>query len=623
MCGIIGYVGNQECASFLLTGLKRLEYRGYDSAGIACCNGSNGFKILKAEGKLENIERQLKQKPLTGKTGIGHTRWATHGKPNYINAHPHRAGSTVLVHNGISENYEELRQELTSKGYKIVSETDSELFGHLVEDQKQQGLSFLEAVRTAFLRLKGSCSVVVVNDEYPDLIVAIRNGTSLVVSTTPELSLDGKATKYQDGCFVASDPQAILEHSSTVTYLENEDFAVCRKSGFEIYSVQKPIKPQNQLKRKPITLDWPLSSLDKAGFPYYMLKEIHEQPRALLDTLDNFIERDTGLPLMKEVAPLLLSTNKVQFVACGTAWHAALVGKYLLEKVARIPTEVDLASEYRHRDPMVGPDTLVIAISQSGETADTIAALREAKKHGAMTAAICNVRGSTLSREAGVTLYTAAGPEIGVASTKAFTTQILVLMMLAQYGSICKKMPLDLDALGMKLYVKLPHLVQEVFSSEKNIEEIVKQIAKSKGYLFVARGRLYPIALEGALKMKEITYLHAEGFAAGELKHGPIALVDSSMTVIVLAPQDELYEKTFSNLQEIKARGGKILAIGNKNDQRLQKCSDYFLGYPFCSDWSDILVATVPLQFLAYYMAIHTGTNVDQPRNLAKSVTVD
>jgi len=612
MCGIVGYVGRQECSNYLLEGLRRLEYRGYDSAGIACHDGNgSGFKVVKAEGKLENIERILAAKPLAGAIGIGHTRWATHGKPNAVNAHPHRAGSTVLVHNGIIENYEDLREELTTKGYKMVSETDSELFGHLVEDYQAHELSFEEAVRTSFLRLKGACSIVVVNDKNADTIIAIRNGTPLVVAKAPKAG----------GCFVASDAQAIFEHTNEVTYLENEDMVVCTKEGFTIYSLHDHTSKRTPIQRQSVVLDWTPGSMDKGGYPHYMLKEIHEQPRAVLDTLDNLVNRDTGTLKSQAFEEMMKRANRIQLLACGTAWHAALVGKYIIESEARIPVEVDLASEYRYRKPIVDEKTLVIAISQSGETADTLAALREAKRLGAMTAAICNVRGSTLAREASFALFTAAGPEIGVASTKAFTTQILALMLLGQYGGAVRGN--GSGQLDVHFFLKLPHVIQTALDQASKVEAIAKSCIESKGFLFIARGRLFPIALEGALKMKEISYMHAEGYPAGELKHGPIAMVEPSMTIVVLAPRDELYEKTISNLQEVKARGGRIVAIGNTGDEQLARLSDHFLGYPFTHDWSDPMLASIPLQFLAYYAAVLRGTDVDKPRNLAKSVTVE
>jgi glucosamine--fructose-6-phosphate aminotransferase (isomerizing) len=618
MCGIIAYVGQSECTSFLIEGLRRLEYRGYDSAGIACYEGKgSGFKVLKAEGKLENIERALKSTPLRGNIGIGHTRWATHGKPNTINAHPHRAGATVLVHNGIIENYDAIRTELTERGYRMVSETDSELFGHLVEEQRKKGMSFEEAVRTAFLRLEGSCSVVVVNDEQPDTVVAIRNGTPLVVA---HVSKDKKGAKAV-GCFVASDAQAILEHTNTVTFLENEDLVVCKTDGFHIFPIGQPISPKSEIKRKSVILDWTPASMDKAGFPHYMLKEIHEQPRAVLDTLDNLVDRDTATLKFRPIEDMLRRANKIQLVACGTAWHAALVGKYILETEARIPVEVDLGSEYRYRKPIVTSDTLVIAISQSGETADTLAALREAKRLGAMTAAICNVRGSTLERESDFTLFTAAGPEIGVASTKAFTTQILTLILLGKSAAFIRNWhnrPVDLKSMS-----KIPHLIQGALDRAAAVDAMVSACIESKGFLYIARGKFFPIALEGALKMKEISYVHAEGYPAGELKHGPIAMVEPSMTVVVVAPRDELYDKTISNLQEVKARGGKIVAIGAEGDSQLEALADHFLPYTFAGDWSDLLVTSVPMQLLAYRAAVLKGTDVDKPRNLAKSVTVE
>ncbi len=596
----------------MVDGLKRLEYRGYDSSGIAISrNDQSNFEVRKAEGKIERLEIALRNSPIQGAIGLGHTRWATHGKPNTINAHPHRAGTTVLVHNGIIENFESIREELLARGASIVSETDSELFGHLVEEELKKTATFEEAVRLSFLKLEGSCSIVVVNDRFPGKIVAVRTGTPLVVSRSQKA----------DGCFVASDAQAIVEHTDEVTYLEPRDLVVCTQSEFKIFPIDKKISPENEIKRSATKLDWKMADFDKAGFPHFMLKEIHEQPRAILDTLDLLIERDTMRARMEEIGALVQRASKIQIIACGTAWHAGLVGKYLLESVARVPVEVDLASEYRYRDPVIDEHTLVLAVSQSGETADTLAALREAKRKGAMTAAICNVRGSSMPREVAATLFTAAGPEIGVASTKAFTTQILVFMMLGQF--LAHARGVKTKAPDVHFFLQLPHQVQSALELAPLVQKISESCLQSRGYLYIARGRLFPIALEGALKMKEISYVHAEGYPAGELKHGPIAMVESNMTVVVLAPRDELYEKTMSNLQEVKARGGRIVAVGDHDDFSLQKLSDHFIGMRFAHDWSDSILATIPMQLLAYYTAVLKGTDVDKPRNLAKSVTVE
>jgi glucosamine--fructose-6-phosphate aminotransferase (isomerizing) len=620
MCGIIGYIGSKECVNFIVSGLKLLEYRGYDSAGVASYSGSS-YKIVKAQGKITNIEKTLHQSPLAGTVGIGHTRWATHGKPNDVNAHPHRAGKTVLVHNGIIENYEEIRNELRDKGYKIISETDSELFGHLVEDQMKSGTEFVEAVRLSFLRLRGSCTIVTVHDDHPNVLVAIRNGTPLVAAYA----------QGSGGAFVASDAQGLIAHTQDITYLENLDMVVASKEGFKVYSVDLPVAKQTPLRRNPTHLDWTLGSMEKEGFDHYMLKEIHEQPRALLDTLDSMIDRDTGVPHMNALQEVLPKIRSIHMVACGTAWHAAMVGRYILESVARLPVIVDLASEYRYRDPVAGPDTLVIAVTQSGETADTLAALREAKALGAYTAAICNVRGSSITRDAHMTFYTAAGPEIGVASTKAFTTQILMMMLLGQWIAHAKNLEPGVSPFRDKLkkpfdisfFLKLPHAVQSALLLDDQIKKIAQSSLSSRGFLYVGRGMMYPIALEGALKMKEISYCHAEGYAAGELKHGPIAMVDESMSIVVLAPRDALYEKNISNLQEVKARGGRIIAIGNKNDAQLQRLADHLIGLDFGGDWIDTVIATVPLQLLSYHAAVLRGNDVDKPRNLAKSVTVE
>lgn len=616
MCGIIGYVGQKECLNYLINGLKRLEYRGYDSSGVGIFQAEKkAFEVLKSEGKLDRIEAllQSQKKQPKGTIGIGHTRWATHGKPNSTNAHPHRAGATVLVHNGIIENYESIRADLLSKGAKLLSETDSELFAHMVEAQRLQGLSFEDAVQAAFLQLQGSCSIVVVNDEFPDRIVAVRNGTPLIVAHS----------KQAQGSFVASDAQAVLEHTREITFLENMELVICRKEGFEIYPLRKPLTAANKITRAPLKLDWEPASMEKSGFEHYMLKEIYEQPRAILDTIDSLMDRESGIPKMPLLGEMIRGAQKIQLLGCGTAWHAALVGKYLIEKVARIPVEVDLASEYRYREPIVNEHTLVLVVSQSGETADTLAALVEAKKRGAMTAAICNVRGSSIAREAGITLFTAAGPEIGVASTKAFTTQVLVFMMLAQYLAHVRGRPAP-KFLDLAFYNRIPHQIQLVLALDAQIKKIAEVcMSKKNGFLFIGRNYLYPIALEGALKTKEITYVHAQGYPSGELKHGPIAMVDPEMTIVVLIPKDELYEKNLSNLQEVKARGGFVVAFGQKGDRQVESHAHHFIGIDFTGDWSDIFLATVPLQFLAYHSAVLRGTDVDKPRNLAKSVTVE
>ncbi len=613
MCGIIGYVGKKDCQDFLFQGLKRLEYRGYDSAGIAVYDSSKkNFKIHKSEGKLNNLGVILEKNRLNGHTGLAHTRWATHGKPNSINAHPHRAGSTVLVHNGIIENYEELKKELKGQGAKLVSETDSELFGHLVESLMQQGNGFMEAVRLSFLRLRGSCTIVVGHDSEPATLIAIRNGTPLVAAFSDTAQ----------GAFVASDVQALLEHTHSVTYLENEDLVLLRENEFRIYSLKEPIEKQKPVQRESTHIDWKPSAMEKEGFDHFMLKEIFEQPRAVLDTLDTFEQGELEFP---DLEKLFQGVRAIHMVACGTAWHAALVGRYILESSARIPVLVDLASEYRYRDPIVDEHTLIIAISQSGETADTLAALREAKSRGAKSLVICNVRGSTMTREADVALFTAAGPEIGVASTKAFVTQLVMMMFLGHSleafssGSATGQNSIY----NRSFFARLPHSIEKVLGLRKQIQNIAKRHVNSRGFLFVGRGILFPIALEGALKLKEISYVHAEGYPAGELKHGPIAMVDPEMSVVVLIPKDELYEKNLSNLQEVRARGGRMIGLGAEDDEVVAGLCEEFIGLPFHGDGSDAILATLPLQLLAYEMAILKGTDVDKPRNLAKSVTVE
>ena len=627
MCGIIAFVGSRSqknnldhqpntlnCANLLVQGLRRLEYRGYDSSGVAVFNPKRRtFSVVKAAGKLDNILPLLNADNSEGMVGIGHTRWATHGQPNAINAHPHRVGKTVLVHNGIIENYDEIRSELLTRGRTIVSETDSELFGHLVEENLAKQTSeklpnnFRLAVSDAFQRLEGSCSIVVAHDDFADEVIAIRNGTPLVATYS----------KKTGGAFVASDAQALIEHNNEIIFLENEDLVSLTPDGLQIFSLKTPTQ---QVERPVTKLNWSAASIDKAGYAHYMLKEIHEQPRAILDTLDTLIDRNAAQMKVDGLDALLDGVERVHIVACGTAWHAGLITKYFLESETRLPCEVDLASEYRYRNPVINKNTLVIAISESGETADTLAAVREAKRLGGRVAAICNVRGSTLTRDVDVTLFTACGPEIGVASTKAFTTQVLVGQLLAQHWAMLLGRKTSFD---LAYFLRLPHLVQAVLDKSAEIKKLTLKHMNSKGFLFIARGTLFPVVLEGALKMKEISYIHAEGYPAGELKHGPIAMVEASMSVVVVAPRDHLFEKTVSNLQEVKARGGRIIAIGNTNDDQLRGLSEDFLGIPFDDPLSHPILAVIPMQILAYEAAVFKGTDVDQPRNLAKSVTVE
>jgi glutamine---fructose-6-phosphate transaminase (isomerizing) len=628
MCGIVGYVGKRSVTDVLVQGLKRLEYRGYDSAGVAYFENGE-ITLRKSEGKIVNLEKLLNGSPKSAfpksngfHCGIGHTRWATHGRPTTQNAHPHRTGHVVLVHNGIIENYKELKKQILENGYEPTSETDSELFGFLVLARMNQGLGLMEAVRESFKEVEGACSMVVMSDKEPGVIVGVRNGSPLVLAKDPE-----------GGVFFASDAQPILDYTQEVIFLENEDLVKATVEGLEIRNLS-----DNQLvERKTHTLDWSPEKLDKLGYAHYMLKEIHEQPRALVDTLNSILDRahTDPFPLLKQPGVEILNRAKsIQFVACGTSWHAALLGQYWLERWAEIPCFVEYASEYRYRDPVVDRDAVVIALSQSGETADTLAVIREMRARGIATIGLTNVRGSSLEREADATFFTSAGPEIGVAATKTFTAQLLVLMLWA--GNLALRRGRDTVSKVPHLFenlLKIPHLLENGLQEDAPMLQAAKKTAKAvagkKGFFFVGRGYSHPISLEGALKLKEIAYVHAEGYAAGELKHGPIAMIDEEMVAVVLAPKDSWHEKTLSNLQELKARGAIIVGIGCPSDEKLQEESDHFIPLPEASFLKDMDESLYPfllspaIQLLSYEIALLKGTNVDQPRNLAKSVTVE
>lgn len=617
MCGIVGYIGKRPAVGILLQGLKRLEYRGYDSAGVAFVTENGKVEIRKSEGKLKNVEKLFNFKgeaQLKSTCGIGHTRWATHGKPTTQNAHPHRADHVVLIHNGIIENYQELKKEIIKSGHAPVSETDSELFGFLVLDEMQAGLNLTDAIRKSFKRLQGGNSVVVMSEKEPGVVVGVRNGSPLVVADDPE-----------GGAIFASDAQPILEFTRKVTFLEHGDVAVATKDGFQIFDLETGKK----VDRKTTELDWSVDKLDKGGYPHYMLKEIYEQPTALVDTMNGVLDKMSAVPFTLAEQPgikILESASELYLIACGTSFYAAMEGKYWLETWARMPVHVELASEFRYRKPVFRPGSVVIGISQSGETADTMAVLREVRSQKIPTLGITNVRGSSIVREADAVFFTSAGPEIGVAATKSFTTQLMTILMLSGYLAR-KRNPGMVDELFSDL-VHLPHLVAQLLedSSEfrKAISTAAKALAKSTGFFFIGRGYSFPIALEGALKLKEIAYVHAEGYAAGELKHGPIAMIDPSITVVVLAPKDQWRDKTVSNLEEVKARGAKILGIGTAGDQPLQRLCDYWI--PISQSTHESLMPfflTPAVQLLSYDLAVIHGTDVDKPRNLAKSVTVE
>ncbi len=609
MCGIVGYVGNQEAVPILLGGLAKLEYRGYDSAGVAVQQGEK-IEVRRSVGKLINLQKSLDEKAINGVVGIGHTRWATHGKPSEQNAHPHRSQGCVLVHNGIIENYQPLKEQLEREGYKFVSETDTEVVAHLIDKYLQKGKKLADAVRAATKDVRGSYALAVISEREPGTLVAARSGCPLVIGRTEHES------------FVASDVMAMLAHTRDVTYLEEGDLAIITASDVQLIDVEG-----RAITRKPTTITWDASAAEKSGFPHFMLKEIHEQPQTILDTMRGRYSYETGeadLPDIGLSPQQFAAVGRIWIVACGTSWHAGQVGKYLLEEMVRAPVQVDIASEFRYRDPLVEKGDLFITISQSGETADTLAAAREARGKGAHVVSIVNVVGSTLARESDGVLYTHCGPEIGVASTKAFTAQLTALYLLALHLARVRNVMSVADGKAwLDRLVRLPVLVEHILGREAEIVAIAKRYYKKRNFLFLGRGINVPIALEGALKLKEISYIHAEGYAAGEMKHGPIALIDKDMPVVVVAPKDRLYEKTVSNLMEVKARRAPVIALVAEGERELGKIADAVFTIPDTHPLISPILFTIPLQLLAYHIAALRGADVDQPRNLAKSVTVE
>jgi glucosamine--fructose-6-phosphate aminotransferase (isomerizing) len=609
MCGIVGYVGNEEAVPILLGGLAKLEYRGYDSAGVAILQGEK-IAVRRSVGKLVNLQKSLEKTTIKGVVGIGHTRWATHGKPSEQNAHPHRSKGCVLVHNGIIENYQPLKQQLERDGYKFESETDTEVVAHLIDKYLQKGRKLADAVRAAMKEVRGSYAIAVISEKEPGTLVAARSGCPLVVGRAKQAS------------FVASDVMAMLAHTRDVTYLEEGDVAVVTSTDVHLTDADG-----HAVTRKPTRITWDASAAEKGGFPHFMLKEIHEQPQTILDTMRGRYSYETGeadLPDIGLTPDQFAEVHRIWIVACGTSWHAGLVGKYLLEEMVRAPVQVDIGSEFRYRDPLVGKGDLFITISQSGETADTLAAAREAREKGAHVLSIVNVVGSTLARESDGVLYTHCGPEIGVASTKAFTAQLTALYLLALHLARVRRAMSAADGKAwLDRLVRLPVLVEGILNREAEIVAIAKRYHKKRNFLYFGRGINYPIALEGALKLKEISYIHAEGYAAGEMKHGPIALIDKDMPVVVLAPKDRLYEKTVSNLMEVKARHAPVIAFVAEGEQELGKIADAVFTVPDTHPLISPILFTIPLQLLAYHIAVLRGTDVDQPRNLAKSVTVE
>jgi glucosamine--fructose-6-phosphate aminotransferase (isomerizing) len=614
MCGIIGYIGPKEVVPVLVEGLRRLEYRGYDSAGVAVVH-DGVVSVRRCAGKLSGLEKLLGSKPISGDYGIGHTRWATHGRPTEENAHPHRdcTGKIVVIHNGIIENYLELKHELQQQGHRFVTETDTEIVAHLVE-REWSGDGLENAVRRALQVVRGMFALVLISADDPEKIVAVRNGPPLVVGLG-----DGEF-------FAASDIPAILSHTRDVVFLGDGEMAVITRTGVVFTDLLgRPIA------KTPQRVLWDPVMAEKAGYRHFMLKEIFEQPAAARETILGRVSQDTGRVFLEEIGisdARLAAIERVTVLACGTSWHAGLVGKFMIERLARLPVEVDYGSEYRYRDPIVTPNTLAVVITQSGETADTLAALREAKRAGACSVAICNVVGSMATRETDGTVYTHAGPEIGVASTKAFTSQLVALYLLGlRLGQVRGMLSPDESKPHIDALLRLPHLLEETLKVAPAIEDIAGRFFGRADFLFLGRGIHYPIALEGALKLKEISYIHAEGYPAGEMKHGPIALIDDQMPVVTLAPLDHVFEKMIGNIQEVKARGGSIIALTTRGDHRLgsvlDPARDVLIEIPAAEDLLMPIAMVLPLQLLAYSIAVRRGCDVDQPRNLAKSVTVE
>jgi glucosamine--fructose-6-phosphate aminotransferase (isomerizing) len=608
MCGIIGYVGTRDVVPVLIGGLKKLEYRGYDSAGIAVVNGS-GVEVIRAEGKLSNLEAKLGDKPLGGTFGMGHTRWATHGKPNENNAHPHRdcTGNIVVIHNGIIENFLPLKQALQKAGHEFKTETDTEVVAHLIEEKMKSGATFVDAVKKTLKELEGHYALVMIDGANPGTIIAAKHGPPLVVGL-------GEGENI-----IASDVAPLLAYTRNINYLEDGEYVIVDDKKAEVFN-----RDDEPVTRAPKRITWDAVAAEKEGYRHYMLKEIHEQPRAVRDTFTGRMFEESGEIFFNDLTITPEEWSKIQrvhVIACGTSWHAGLVGKFLLEDAARIPIEVDYGSEYRYRNPIVDETTLVIGVTQSGETADTIAGMQEAKAKGAKLISICNVLGAAATRMSDGVIYTNAGPEIGVASTKAFTTQLTAFYLLSLYIRSLRGEK-DLRA-AMHELGRIPHKIEHLLKQEKHIEALAHKYSKAQDFLFLGRGVHYPIALEGALKLKEISYIHAEGYPAGEMKHGPIALIDENLPVVAIATRTAVYEKVVSNLQEVKARDGKLIVICDEGDDAMKAFADDVIEVPSTIEALQPILTVIPTQLLAYYIALRRGCDVDQPRNLAKSVTVE
>ncbi|MFH1576756.1 MAG: glutamine--fructose-6-phosphate transaminase (isomerizing) [Candidatus Margulisiibacteriota bacterium] len=616
MCGIFGYIGNKEAVPFLIEGLKKLEYRGYDSAGVATLDKNKIF-VSKRAGKIAALEELLQQKPISGQIGIGHTRWATHGKPSDVNSHPHEdcSGKIVVVHNGIIENYLELRRILSDNGHKFTSVTDTEVLAHLIEENLPAGKAgfsgdLLQAVAKTLNLVRGSYALAVISEHEPNKIIVARHGSPLIIGFG------------SNECYLSSDIPAMLKYTAEIIKLDNGEIGEVTKDQLKVFDLAG-----NAVSKNSELISWDPESAEKGGYSHFMLKEIHEQPNAIRKTIEGRISAESHKIHFDELNlndEEIRKVNRIVFTACGTSWHAALVGEYLFEQFARIPSEVEYAAEFRYRHPIIDENTLVIAITQSGETADTLGAVWEAKAQGAKVIAICNVMGSSIARESHGVVYTNAGPEIGVASTKAFTTQLTVIYLLAiLFG---KRKGLISESESAKLIadlIEIPSKLEEALYQESEVERIAEKFHKATNALYMGRGKGFPIALEGALKLKEVSYIHAEGYPAAEMKHGPIALIDKNMPVVVLALAGRRYEKILGNIEEVKARGGIVIAVASEKDQAITEKADEVLCIPKTSEALSPILAVVPLQLLAYYIAVKRGCHVDQPRNLAKSVTVE
>ena len=610
MCGIVGYIGTQNVVPILIEGLKRLEYRGYDSAGIAAISGDH-IIVEKQAGKISMLGESMNLEHVNATLGIGHTRWATHGEPNKVNAHPHTdcKGDITIIHNGIIENYATLKEDLRRKGHRFITQTDSEILAHLIEEHYQTGIDLEQAVRMALNNVEGTYGIAVISASEPNLLIGARKGSPLVIGIG------------EDEHFLASDVCAIVDHTKTVTYLDDNEMVIIRRGDMTIKTIEDVI-----IEKKVEEVAFDLEKIEKSGYPHFMLKEIMEQPETVFDSMRGRLLEEDGtarLGGIQSELESLLYARRVLLTACGTSWHAGLIGEYMIEEYVRIPVEVEYASEFRYRDPIIDRDTVVIAISQSGETADTLAAVREAKRKRAKVLGICNVVGSSIARETDGGVYLHAGPEIGVASTKAFTSQVTVLCLMTLLLGRMTSMSASKGREIAQELNSIPDKIRDILRYHEQIREIASIYANSQNFLYLGRGYNFPVALEGALKMKEISYIHAEGYPAAEMKHGPIALIDQNMPVIFIATRDSTYDKIISNIQEVRARNGRVIAIATEGDNEISASADHVIFVPETLEFLTPLLTIIPLQLLAYSIAVERGCDVDQPRNLAKSVTVE